>query len=69
MFYRWKILPITTKLAHLNDFEKPHRVWGHGAATLSKKDILLVKYNEADLIARVAIEGTLLTVFVIFINM
>lgn len=38
------------------DFETPHRVRVHGTATVSKEDVLLSEYKEADLIVRVDIE-------------
>ncbi len=34
-------------------FEKPHRLRVHGEASISKKDPLMTKYKEADLIVRV----------------
>ncbi|MFV1922475.1 MAG: pyridoxamine 5'-phosphate oxidase family protein [Methylotenera sp.] len=38
------------------DFETPHRLRLHGTATVSKEDLLLSEYQEADLIVRMKIE-------------
>lgn len=39
------------------DFENPHRVRLHGAATVSGEDELLAEYHEAQLIVRVTVEN------------
>ncbi|MEJ2761130.1 MAG: pyridoxamine 5'-phosphate oxidase family protein [Gammaproteobacteria bacterium] len=39
------------------DFENPHRVRLHGAATVSRDDELLSEYHEAQLIVRITVEN------------